>query len=144
MGNKVHAAQTGRTVTTVVGVGLRSRREALGLPQAVLARLLGVSQNVVSSWEQTTRTPRDPVGVHMRVAELEEVMEDLIAQIVADVTVGGDPVELVTYATDEAWWAASSGAGRAGLPVQLHRVATARAAVELGEEFGCRVEIVAG
>lgn len=80
----------------------------------------------------------------MRVAELEEVLEDLIAQIVADVTVGGDPVELVTYATDEAWWAASSGAGRAGLPVQLHRVATARAAVELGEEFGCRVEIVAG
>ena len=58
MGNKVHAAQTGRTVTTVVGVGLRSRREALGLPQAVLARLLGVSQNVVSSWEQATRTPR--------------------------------------------------------------------------------------
>jgi len=69
-------------VTTVVGVGLRSRREALGLPQAVLARLLGVSQNVVSSWEQTTRTPRDPVGVHMRVAELEKVLEDLIAQIV--------------------------------------------------------------
>ena len=144
MGNKVHAAQTGRTVTTVVGVGLRSRREALGLPQAVLARLLGVSQNVVSSWEQTTRTPRDPVGVHMRVAELEDVMEDLIAQIVADVTVGGDPVELVTYATDEDWWAVSPGAGRAGLPAQLHRVATARARVELVEEFGCRVEIVAG
>ena len=144
MGNKVHAAQTGRTVTTVVGVGLRSRREALGLPQAVLARLLGVSQNVVSSWEQATRTPRDPVGVHMRVAEVEEGLEDLVAQIVADVTVGGDPVELVTYATDEAWWAVSPGAGRAGLPARLHRVATARAAVELGEEFGCRVEIVAG
>ena len=80
----------------------------------------------------------------MRVAELEEVLEDLIAQIVADVTVGGDPVELVTYATDAAWWAASPGAERAGLPAQLHRVATARAAVELGEEFGCRVEIVAG
>ena len=144
MGNKVHAAQTGRTVTTVVGVGLRSRREALGLPQAVLARLLGVSQNVVSSWEQATRTPRDPVGVHMRVAEVEEGLEDLVAQIVADVTVGGDPVELVTYASDEDWWAASPGAERAGLPAQLHRVATARAAVELGEEFGCRVEIVAG
>ncbi len=144
MGNKVHAAQTGRTVTTVVGVGLRSRREALGLPQAVLARLLGVSQNVVSSWEQATRTPRDPVGVHMRVAEVEEGLEDLVAQIVADVTVGGDPVELVTYASDEDWWAVSPGAERAGLPAQLHRVATARAAVELGEEFGCRVEIVAG
>ena len=144
MGNKVHAAQTGRTVTTVVGVGLRSRREALGLPQAVLARLLGVSQNVVSSWEQTTRTPRDPVGVHMRVAEVEEGLEDLVAQIVADVTVGGDPVELVTYASDEDWWAVSPGAERAGLPARLHRVATARAAVELGEEFGCRVEIVAG
>jgi hypothetical protein len=51
---------------------------------------------------------------------------------------------LVTYATDEDWWAASPGAERAGLPAQLHRVATARAAVELGEEFGCRVEIVAG
>ncbi len=121
-----------------------ARREALGLGQATMSAWVGTSQNAWSQWETGARTPRDPVGVHMRVAELEEVLEDLIAQIVADVTVGGDPVELVTYATDEAWWAASSGAGRAGLPAQLHRVATARAAVELGEEFGCRVEIVAG
>lgn len=122
----------------------RARREALGLPQDVFARLVGVSQDIVSKWEHGRRSPRDPVGVHMRLAELEDVMEDLIAELVADVTVGGDPVELVTYATDEDWWAASPGAERAGLPAQLHRVATARAAVELGEEFGCRVEIVAG
>ena len=50
----------------------------------------------------------------------------------------------MTYASDADWWAVSPGAERAGLPAQLHRVATARAAVELGEEFGCRVEIVAG
>jgi hypothetical protein len=80
----------------------------------------------------------------MRVSELEDIMEDLIAQVVADVSVEVGPVVLVTYATDAAWWAASPGAERAGLPAQLHRVATARAAVELGEEFGCRVEIVAG
>ena len=123
----------------------RARREALGLPQDVYARLVGVSQDVVSKWEHGRRSPRDPVGVHMRMAELEDVMEDLIAQIVADGLVyGGDPVELVTYASDEDWWAASPGARRAGLPAQLHRVATARAAVELVEEFGCRVEIVAG
>lgn len=122
----------------------RARREALGLPQDVYARLVGVSQDVVSKWEHGRRVPRDPVGVHMRMAELEDVMEDLIGQIVADAVVGDDVVELVTYATDEDWWAASPGARRAGLPAQLHRVATARAAVELGEEFGCRVEIVAG
>ena len=131
-------------MTTVESIEWRARREALGLPQDVFARLIGASQDVVSKWEHGRRSPRDPVGVHMRVSELEDIMEDLIAQIVADVTVGGDPVELVTYATDAAWWAASPGAERAGLPAQLHRVATARAAVELGEEFGCRVEIVAG
>lgn len=122
----------------------RARREALGLPQDVYARLVGVSQDVVSKWEHGRRVPRDPVSVRMRLGELEDILEDLIAELVADVTVGGDPVELVTYASDEDWWAASPGARRAGLPAQLHRVATARAAVELGEEFGCRVEIVAG
>ena len=131
-------------MSAVESIEWRARREALGLPQDVFARLIGASQDVVSKWEHGRRSPRDPVGVHMRVSELEDIMEDLIAQIVADVTVGGDPVELVTYATDAAWWAASPGAERAGLPAQLHRVATARAAVELGEEFGCRVEIVAG
>ena len=131
-------------MSAVESIEWRARREALGLPQDVFARLVGASQDVVSKWEHGRRSPRDPVSVHMRVSELEDIMEDLIAQIVADVTVGGDPVELVTYATDAAWWAASPGAERAGLPAQLHRVATARAAVELGEEFGCRVEIVAG
>jgi transcriptional regulator with XRE-family HTH domain len=116
----------------------------LGLPQDVYARLVGVSQDVVSKWEHGRRVPRDPVSVRMRLGELEDILEDLIAELVADVVVGGDPVELVTYATDEDWWAASPGARRAGLPAQLHRVATARAAVELAEEFGCRVEIVAG
>ena len=131
-------------MSAVESIEWRARREALGLPQDVFARLIGASQDVVSKWEHGRRSPRDPVGVHMRVSELEDIMEDLIAQIVADVTVGGDPVELVTYAADEDWWAVSPGAERAGLPAQLHRVATARAAVELGEEFGCRVEIVAG
>ena len=121
-----------------------ARREALGLGQAAMSAWVETSQNAWSQWETGARSPRDPVGVHMRVSELEDILEDLIAQIVADAVVGDDVVELVTYATDEAWWAASPGAGRAGLPAQLHRVATARAAVELGEEFGCRVEIVAG
>ena len=121
----------------------RARREALGLPQDVYARLVGVSQDVVSKWEHGRRVPRDPVSVRMRLGELEDILEDLIAELVADVTVGGDPVELVTYASDEDWWAVSPGAERAGLPAQLHRVATARAAVELGADFGCRVEIVA-
>ena len=131
-------------MSAVESIEWRARREALGLPQDVFARLIGASQDVVSKWEHGRRSPRDPVGVHMRVAELEEVLEDLVAQIVADVSVEVGPVVLVTYATDAAWWAASPGAERAGLPAQLHRVATARAAVELGEEFGCRVEIVAG
>ena len=131
-------------VTTVEPVEWRSRREALGLSQDAYAAWIGTSQAAVSNWEHGRRSPRDPVSVRMRVSELEDIMEDLVAQIVADVTVGGDPVELVTYATDEDWWAVSPGAERAGLPAQLHRVATARAAVELAEEFGCRVEIVAG
>lgn len=131
-------------MTTVEPVEWRSRREALGLSQDAYAAWIGTSQAAVSNWERGRRPPRDPVSVHMRVSELEDIMEDLIAQIVADVSVEVGPVVLVTYATDAAWWAASPGAERAGLPAQLHRVAAARAAVELGEEFGCRVEIVAG
>ena len=131
-------------MSVVESIEWRARREALGLPQDVFARLIGASQDVVSKWEHGRRSPRDPVGVHMRAAELEEVLEDLVAQIVADVSVEVGPVVLVTYATDAAWWAVSPGAERAGLPAQLHRVATARAAVELAEEFGCRVEIVEG
>ena len=131
-------------MTTVEPVEWRSRREALGLSQDAYAAWIGTSQAAVSNWEHGRRPPRDPVSVRMRVAELEDVMEDLIAQVVADVSVEVGPVVLVTYATDAAWWAASPGAERAGLPAQLHRVATARAAVELAEEFGCRVEIVAG
>ena len=102
-------------MSVVESIEWRARREALGLPQDVFARLIGASQDVVSKWEHGRRSPRDPVGVHMRVAELEEVLEDLVAQIVADVTVGGDPVELVTYASDEDWWAVSPGAERAAV-----------------------------
>lgn len=131
-------------MTTVEPVEWRSRREALGLSQDAYAAWIGTSQAAVSNWEHGRRPPRDPVSVRMRVSELEDIMEDLIAQVVADVSVEVGPVVLVTYATDAAWWAASPGAERAGLPAQLHRVATARAAVELGEEFGCHVEIVAG
>ena len=130
-------------MTTVEPVEWRSRREALGLSQDAYAAWIGTSQAAVSNWEHGRRSPRDPVSVHMRVSELEDIMEDLIAQVVADVSVEVGPVVLVTYATDAAWWAASPGAERAGLPAQLHRVATARAAVELGADFGCRVEIVA-
>lgn len=131
-------------MTTVEPVEWRSRREALGLSQDAYAAWIGTSQAAVSNWEHGRRSPRDPVSVHMRVSELEDILEDLIAQIVADAVVGDDVVELVTYATDEDWWAASPGARRAGLPAQLHRVATARAAVELAEEFGKQLEIVAG
>lgn len=131
-------------MTTVESIEWRARREALGLSQDAYAAWIGTSQAAVSNWEHGRRPPRDPVSVRMRVSELEDIMEDLIAQVVADVSVEVGPVVLVTYATDAAWWAASPGAERAGLPAQLHRVATARAAVELGEEFGCHVEIVAG
>ena len=69
--------------------------------------------------------------------------EDFVAHLVIRLA-DGWRIHLDCCPVVEDWWAASPGARRAGLPAQLHRVATARAAVELVEEFGCRVEIVAG
>lgn len=51
---------------------LRSRREAQGLEQAELARMLGVTQQTVSKWETGVTVPRPArVSTLARVLELD-------------------------------------------------------------------------
>lgn len=45
-----------------VGALIRERRQALGLKQPEFARLVGVSRNTVSSWEQGHKYPARHVG----------------------------------------------------------------------------------
>lgn len=128
-------------------IELRARREALGLSQVDLARLLNVRQNTVSQWEAGVRTPRDPVGVLMALSGLEDEFDDLVDRI-ADLgehssAVRNTPVvELRTYATDTAYWAAEAAADHKATPAAMHRAATAYAARTLEDEPGIQVRII--
>lgn len=125
----------------------RARREALGLSQADLARLLGVGQSAVSQWETGSRTPRDPVGVLDVLAGLEDVLDEL-ADVVTETgehssALRGSPeVVLRTYPDDDAYWAADAGAARRRIPAAVHRAATALAARALAEDAGIAARIV--
>jgi len=47
------------------GESIKEIRQQLGLSQAALARLLGVSQVTVSKWEADRMTPRDLHATHL-------------------------------------------------------------------------------
>lgn len=129
-------------------IELRARRAALGLSQDELAALLGVKhRSIVSTWETGTRSPRDPVWLHMALCELEDVLDGLIDDLTEQIehasAVQDSPqITKRTYERDEDWWAMDAEARDAGLPAALHRVALARAAAELRDdgisvEFSC-------
>ena len=51
-------------------VGLRCRREALGLSRADLAEIFDVNEGTIRSWEIGKSEPRDPLSVHMTLGNL--------------------------------------------------------------------------
>lgn len=79
---------------------LRSRREAQGLEQAELARLLGVTQQTVSKWETGVTVPRPGrVGALARALELDA---GLLHAAAADGDGGGDSVSWDGLRRDDA------------------------------------------
>lgn len=128
-------------------IELRSRREALGLSQVDLARLLGIKQNTVSQWEAGMRSPRDPVGVLMALSGLEDEFDDLVDRIAelgehASAVRDSSSVELRTYASDAVYWVAEAAAARKGIPAAMHRAATAYAARALESEQAITARII--
>lgn len=116
---------------------VQARREALGLSQSALAHYLGVSQVTVSRWEAGTSRP--PEGLDAELSALEDRIEDLVARMVQTVLdVNEDAPEhervgfLITHTRDATFW--ERHPEHEGLPATLHRVAAARARVELADE----------
>lgn len=97
---------------------LTARREALGLDQATLAGLLQWEIVAVVDCETATRDIPTLVGAKLDQLELAR---DTIAGLLED-TIPGD---LLTYATDTAFWTAWPDMH--GIPATIHRVAAADA-----------------
>ena len=127
------------------GIELKARREALGMSQADLARVMEVSQSTVSSWEVGSRNPRDPEDVDQRLWELEQGMMGLLDSITQAVEsksakLHQSTVELRSFSDDKSFWDAEPSLE--GMPAAVHRAACAHAAVLAREEYDIRAVIV--
>lgn len=125
-------------------VGLRCRREALGMSRADLAKVLKTNEGVIRSWEIGKSEPRDPLSVHMILGNLEddalECLDELLAPIEdQDETVRSLPTALIAYSTQADYEQHTRWAQR--LPLAAYRACVGRA-FQLLSDDDIPVEIV--
>lgn len=125
-------------------VGLRCRREALGLSRADLAEIFDVNEGTVRSWEIGKSEPRDPLSIHMALGALEdaalECLDELLAPIEdQDEAVRSLPTAILAYATQTDYEQHTHWAQR--LPIAAYRACVGRA-FQLLSEDGIPVNIV--
>ena len=125
-------------------VGLRCRREALGMSRADLAKVLKVNEGVIRSWEIGKSEPRDPLSVHMILGNLEdeslECLDELLAPVEdQDETVRSLPTALIAYSTQADYEQHTRWAQR--LPLAAYRACVGRA-FQLLSDDDIPVEIV--
>lgn len=125
-------------------VGLRCRREALGLSRADLAEIFDVNEGTIRSWEIGKSEPRDPLSVHMTLGNLEdtalECLDELLAPIEdQDETVRSLPTALIAYSTQADYEQHARWAQR--LPLAAYRACVGRA-FQLLSDDDIPVEIV--
>lgn len=125
-------------------VGLRCRREALGMSRADLAKILKVNEGVIRSWEIGKSEPHDPLSVHMILGNLEdeslECLDELLAPIEdQDETVRSLPTALIAYSTQADYEQHTRWAQR--LPLSAYRACVGRA-FQLLSDDDIPVEIV--
>ena len=130
--------------TPLTPVGLRCRREALGMSRADLAKVLKVNEGVIRSWEIGKSEPRDPLSVHMILGNLEdealECLDELLAPIEdQDETVRSLPTALIAYSTQADYEQHTRWAQR--LPLAAYRACVGRA-FQLLSDDDIPVEIV--
>jgi len=122
-------------------VELQARREALGLSLNALGEVWGVRPQSIARWEFGQNQPKNWDWIDESLTAMEDYLTDLIDKTVENAQQAYEDtgeVALVTYdsrgafyhwhptARDHEW--PSDGLG---VPVELHRVATARAATQL-------------
>lgn len=125
-------------------VGLRCRREALGLSRADLAEILGVNEGTIRSWEIAKSEPRDPLGVHMALGALEDTALECLDELLApaddeDESVRSLPTVLIAYSSRADYEQYTRWAKR--LPIAAYRACVGRA-FQLLSDDGIPVEIV--
>lgn len=127
-------------------VELLARREALGLSLKALGEVWGVRPDSIARWEFGRNPPKDWTWIAETITSMEEYQDDLVAELIeASRRVHADTGEaaLVTFHSRGAFyrWHPEArgkqwrGSGQ-GVPVELHRTATARAAYELRTVHG--------
>lgn len=122
-------------------VELQARREALGLSLNALGEVWGVRPQSIARWEYGQNQPKSWDWMDESLSAMEDYLADLIDKTVKTAQQAYEEtgeVALVTYdsrgafyhwhpdARDHVW--PNDGLG---VPVEIHRVATARAAVKL-------------
>ncbi|MGP9587221.1 helix-turn-helix domain-containing protein [Micrococcaceae sp. AOP34-BR2-30] len=119
-------------------VELKARREALGLSIKALGEVLGVRTQSITKWEFGENPPRDWSWIDDALTGMEQYQDQLTEELVAAAKVTYEQTAeaaLVTYgsrgdfyhwypeAREREWPSAGLG-----VPVEIHRAATARAA----------------
>ena len=122
-------------------ISIKARREALGLGQEALSRVLGTTQATLNRWERGQRSPEEPEQVDQVLTRLEDAMLNLEDKIYQDGKAQGDPALIMVFRTDEQFHEADSSAAEAGLPASFYRIAAARAAAQLRDELDISARI---
>lgn len=125
-------------------IGLRCRREALGLSRADLAEIFDVNEGVIRSWEIGKSEPRDPLSIHMTLGNLEDTALECLDELLApaddqDETVRSLPTALIAYSTQADYEQHTRWAQR--LPIAAYRACVGRA-FQLLSDDDIPVEIV--
>lgn len=125
---------------------LKARREALGISQTDLARLLNVKQSTISLWESGKRAPRDPIAVSMHLHQLEDAHDEIIEKLCentehASALHNSPNVAIRTFQTDDAYWNKDARARELQIPASMHRSAAAWAKRIVEEEYGIQASI---
>lgn len=124
-------------------VELQSRREALGLSLNALGEVWGVRPQSIGRWEFGQNQPRSWEWMDESLSAMEDYLEELIEETVKTALQSYEEtgeVALVTYDSRGAFYHWHPGArdhvwpsDGLGVPVEIHRVATGRAAARLRE-----------
>jgi len=127
-------------------VELTARREALGLSIKAFSEVLDIRERSLTRWEAGVTEPRDWSWLHDALLGMEDYLTDLIDEMVTNadtVYEATGQIGLISYDSRGAFyqWHPDArvqqwpGAG-SGVPVEMHRVASARAAVILRQKYG--------
>lgn len=127
-------------------VALLARREALGLSLKALGEVWGVRTQSIARWEFGQNPPRDWSWIEDSITAMEGYQQELITEMVQAAKETYDDIgeaALVTFDSRGAFYRWHPDArekewpgGGYAVPVEVHRSATARAAVELRTQHG--------